>query len=273
MKINIGIVMIATNKYLDLWKTSVASLMENNKEYSEKVTIHLFTDQPDDAENFWKSHSLKGSLKIHKIPPYVWPEATLLRYQIIDKGSEELAEDLLMYLDSDMLVSNNFLKTLHTISWENGIAVVAHPGFYRPIRKFAIRERITNPFLLIQDLKHLIRFRNGFGSWETNPVSSAYVNRKMRKVYVHGAIWMGPNVTFKKLVHDLAFEVQKDLEKEYIAIWHDESHLNSWITRNRFTLLPPSYSWYSEYRHLRHLKPLVESMNKAEISFERITNE
>jgi hypothetical protein len=266
-----GIVMIATNNYLNLWKKAISSLLENNSEFADELTTHLFTDDPAAAELFWKHQAYKSALKVYKIPSYVWPEATLLRYEIIDSQKDALEEDVLIYLDSDMLVSDKFIHSLAQLEWTEPLAVVVHPGFYRPSKGNRLRERLMNPYLLIQDLKFLLRFGQGFGSWETNPESRAFVNSRLRKVYVHGAIWMGSNSSFKELVLNLSREVREDYDKGLIAKWHDESHLNAWITKRAVTILPPTYSWYSEYQHLKHFSPLVESMNKSQISFERVT--
>ena len=261
--------MIATNKYLVLWKKSAESIARAEVNSDRKVRIHLFTDQPEQARIWWLEQNTEIELKTYRIPNYVWPDATLLRYEIISKCAEFLTEDVLIYLDSDMLVDREFLSTLFPMQWRNGIALVKHPGFYHPRGAVGLIERLKNPYLYFQDLKFFKYLKNGMGAWETNPMSSAYVDRRNRSCYVHGAIWMGMNQEFKIMISLLEETSRGDRLKGIVPIWHDESHLNWYSATHSVTLLDPRYSWYSEYKFLRHLSPFVESMNKDKMHFVR----
>ena len=261
--------MIATNKYLELWKKSAESFLQVEVNFDRKIRIHLFTDQPEQAHIWWLEQDTEIELRTYKIPNYLWPDATLLRYEIISKHAEFLEEDVLIYLDSDMLVAKEFLSTLFPTKWRNGIALVKHPGFYRPKGAAGLIERMKNPFLCLQDLKYLKYFKNGMGAWETNPMSSAYVDRPNRTCYVHGAIWMGKNKEFKSMISLLEETSRIDRTKSIVPIWHDESHLNWFNSTHSVTVLDSRYSWYSDYKFLRHLDPFVESMNKDQMLFVR----
>jgi hypothetical protein len=261
--------MVATNKYLDLWKESVQSLLSAEAGIS-KIKIHLFTDQSSDAEVWWKSLGTSVELVTHSIPPYKWPEATLYRYRILEEHLDEIAEDVLIYLDSDMIVQRAFLSDLNPAEWLQGIALVSHPGFYRPNLRHGIKIRVSNPFILKQDFKYLLRFNQGMGSWETNKKSSAYVPRSNRHQYVHGAIWMGNNLELREMISLLSKRVNQDLRKNHIAVWHDESHLNWFFSNNKVSLLDCRFSWYPSYSHLRHISPYIFSMNKTAMKFARM---
>jgi len=266
---SVGIAMIATNNYIELWKKSAESLNNIQFHQVQNIQIHLFTDQPEDAEIWWLEQNSRIKLKTYKIPNYVWPDATLLRYEIISNHAASLTEEILVYLDSDMLVLKEFISTLTPYDWRSGIALVMHPGFYRTKGLAGLRERIQNPYLWIQDLKFIWRLKNGMGAWETNPISSAHVRRSKRICYVHGAIWLGLNIEFKSMIKLLEKNSKKDKLIGIIPVWHDESHLNWFNATHDVTVLDSRYSWYSEYKHLQHLEPYVESMNKEKMHFMR----
>ncbi|CAN2170463.1 Glycosyl transferase, family 6 [Candidatus Nanopelagicaceae bacterium] len=266
-----GVIMVATNNYLELWKLTVASLL-SKKVLSGDISIHLLTDQPEAAQLWWNMQSTHAELLIYEIPPYKWPEATLLRYEVMADVLDKIKNPILIYLDSDMIVQPEFLTSLEPMTWQNGVAVVCHPGFYRAKGFVGLRERIKNPFLLTQDVRFLFRVGVGMGTWETRRNSRAFVPRANRKTYVHGAIWMGENGAFKEMVCVLAENVQVDLQNGLIAIWHDESHLNWYCSNNIISILDSRFSWYPEYKHLRHFSPLIRSMNKPEMNFERVVD-
>lgn len=261
--------MVATNKYLDLWKKSAQSLLlaEDGKSIFK---IHLFTDQSREAEVWWNSLDTSVELVTYAIPPYKWPEATLYRYKILEERMNEMADEVLIYLDSDMIVQKPFLSDLNPAKWLQGIALVSHPGFYRPKLRKGIIIRKNNPFILKQDLKYLLRFSRGMGSWETKKKSASYVPRIKRHEYVHGAIWMGRNKALKEMISCLAKNVNQDLKNNVIAVWHDESHLNWFYSNHKVSLLDCRFSSYPSYRHLSHISPFIYSMDKDAMNFDRM---
>lgn len=261
--------MIATNKYLELWKKSAQSLLLAQNENSN-ITIHLFTDQPENARSWWKSLDTKNELRTYLIPPFKWPEATLLRYKIINDHIALIEEDLLIYMDSDMIVEKEFISSLRPSEWLQGIALVRHPGFYRPNFRNGLRTRRANPSILIQDLKFLLKLYRGMGSWEIRKTSTSFVPRLKRHEYVHGAIWMGKNEELRSMISLLSKHVDQDLQRGLVAVWHDESHLNWYFSNHNVSLLDCNYSWYAAYSHLKHISPYVYSMDKDEMNFQRL---
>jgi hypothetical protein len=267
--ISYGFLMVATNKYLDLWKISAQSLLLA-EEGKSKITIHLFTDQPREAEVWWKSLHTTVELVTYSIPPYKWPEATLYRYKILEEHMNAITDEVLIYLDSDMIVQKAFLSELNPAEWIQGIALVSHPGFYRPKLWNGIRIRSINPYILKQDLKYLLRISRGMGSWETKKKSASYVPRLKRHQYVHGAIWMGNNNALKEMISLLAENVTQDLKNNVMAIWHDESHLNWYFSNHKVSLLDCRFSWYPSYPHLSHISSNIYSMDKTSMNFDRM---
>ena len=99
---SLGVISVATNIYLEYWKAQAKSLAAN-LDNSLDVTLHIFTDRPEEAEEFGSSLDWVKVVG-HKIPAYRWPEATLYRYRIFNAARESLNQDVLMYLDADMLL-------------------------------------------------------------------------------------------------------------------------------------------------------------------------
>jgi len=258
---SIGILSIATNDYLKYWK-EMAKSIDISTQGKNKVTLHLFTDQPEIAESFAATLG-KCKVKIYKIPSLGWPDATLLRYRIFNQHIEKLTEDILMYLDADMLVSTDLPEEIESMCDLENISLVSHPGFWR--EKGLTRRTllyVQNPKLAISDLRLRISV-GGLGSWESNNASKAFVPRSKRKNYVCGGTWLGPNNLIKKLIAELFVQVEEDRRNNVIAVWHDESHLNAWASKNNYKKLSPRYCHDATYIQLRNVSPGITAVNKA----------
>lgn len=256
---SLGVVSIATGeKYRGYWFDLIQSFKASSANFG-RIQFYLLTDERDSAIKFASQIGMK--LEVFEIPSYGWPEATLLRYQEILKQKEFLKEDILMYLDADMLVLNDFESTLHPQSWKSGIALVAHPGYWRPSGTDLLRYFLKNPFNLLSDVIHFAR-TGGLGTWETRREFRAFVPRKERKTYVCGGTWLGRRDEFLKMVKSCSETVDDDLENGLVAKWHDESHLNKWLSQNRATILTPSYCFDPTYRNLIGLSELIRAVRK-----------
>lgn len=259
MKISIGIVSIATNKYIEYWKELVLSADELLFPGAD-VTFHVFTDNPMEAERL-QSQLIFKKIVAHKIAPYSWPEATLLRYKVIKEHVNVLKHDYLMHLDADMLVNGLVETKILTSSNPTNMTLVLHPGFWRPHGLNRVRFYFFNPSFMIRDMRMLMNI-GALGSWENDANSSAYVPRKRRENYFCGAVWFGERGTFINLAEELARNTEEDLKNGIIATWHDESHLNSWATKNIFDALSPTYCFYPYYANLDGLPNKIEAVDK-----------
>jgi hypothetical protein len=258
----VGIIMVATNDYLSRWFDTAISLEQSAFLGCKDIRIHLFTNRPQEAQ-IWASFNLKRiKLVVHQIDAWGWPEATLYRYRFIHDSSDALSEEILMYLDSDMQVMQDFANEVFTSDWDGGLALVQHPGYFRNSGVRGIYDYLTNPKMLLKDKLYSLRGNSGLGAWEENKESSSYVEPKNRKTYVHGAVWLGQRKQFIEMCKVLANNVSKDLEFGYIAKWHDESHLN-WYSANRpYTLLDVRFSWFKGFKNLRHVQPFICTVEK-----------
>ena len=223
------------------------------------ITFHVFTEHTISTSKLNLSN--RANLKIHKIPNYGWPEATILRYRVIGEFKTELSEDILMHLDADMLVRREVpFKNYLEIS-ASKLFFVAHPGYWRPVGFERASFYLINPKTFIKDLfKRLIL--GGIGSWETSRKSHAFVPRSLRKEYACGAVWFGSNKQIIEFAQSLSEQVDADYSQSVMAKWHDESHLNSWISRNSHILLNPELCYDPSYPNLAKIKNVIEAVQK-----------
>jgi len=131
-----------------------------------------------------------------------WPHDTLKRFEVYSKNYEQLAQmDYLFAIDADMLFVDNFGDEI----LKERVAT-QHPGF--------VGRR---------------------GTYETKPLSTACVGSNEGKYYFAGGFYGGSTQEFLKMAYKISENIKTDLAKNYIAIWHDESHLNRYFIDNKPT--------------------------------------
>lgn len=252
----LGLVTIATNKYVEYWKQLLISIFES-QETRSNLEVHLFTDQVSEIERWISESAIPVTVKICRIPDYRWPEATLKRFDIISQHKDLLTNDYLFYLDADMIVSKNLNLELQPYLVENQMNFVPHPGY-------VLGDGILKKLLVLGRPKKLAIFLRNFGSlgdWETNPKSSAYVQKKNRKIYLHGAFWGGSRDKFFEFIDFSKSAIQQDEANGVIARWHDESHLNKYFSEFSGNILPSKFSWYKPYKRWLPKDWTIESVN------------
>lgn len=258
---SISVLNIATGKYFEYWKKLAVSI-EQHLFLDSKVTIHIFTDAPNRVSEI---ATKRIEIVPHRIENLGWPDATLLRYEIFDKARGYLNDEFLMYLDADMLV----LKDLNFIDLfpnnDLGMLLVAHPGFWRPYGIELIQMYIRKPAQFIRDLRLFI-LQGSLGTWERRVNSKAFTPRSKRKLYVCGGTWLGQRDSFLEMISILASQVREDNVSGVTALWHDESHLNSWAANNPHRILPPNYCFDFSYEWLKGLSPIIEAVHKSNSS-------
>jgi hypothetical protein len=79
-------------------------------------------------------------------------------------------------------------------------------------------------------------------TYERNPDSLAYIPLGEGKYYYQGCFFGGTKNAFLEMSKQLQKNIDEDLSKDIIAVWHDESHLNRYFLDNPPKLLDPSYS-------------------------------
>ena len=198
----IGLVVIATNKYICFAKP----LFDSMQRY--------FLNEPDIHRKmflFTNQSAFDGPVVIYqKHEP--WPFMTLKRYEIFHKNRQVFEEmDYLFYSDVDMIFKSHVGRE---ILGER--VATKHPGYWRT-------PRCNFPY-------------------ETNQLSTAYISPNEGGHYYAGGFNGGKREIFLEMARVISENIDKDLYNKYIAIWHDESHLNRYLINHPPSLiLDPSY--------------------------------
>jgi histo-blood group ABO system transferase len=70
------------------------------------------------------------------------------------------------------------------------------------------------------------------------------VRRREGAHYFAGGFYGGKKDQFLRLIETTSANINKDLAHDFIALWHDESHLNRYFIDQRPTIaLDPSYCY------------------------------
>lgn len=241
------ILLVATNNYVDYAHGLISSIHKNLFTESQGQVL-IFTDQPD---LFINSGSSRVELQTIEIPSYGWPEATLLRYQFFENYWSSVKGQIVMYIDVDTFIASEVqIYDAFPSLTESSIAMVRHPGFMRVSLWEALVARGPN------------------GTWETNPQSTAFVNLFKRRTYVAGGVWLGNKDAIYKMIVNLRQNVEDDLSKDFIAKWHDESHLNYWAANNKVRYLSPAWAYAPGYKNMKSLEPIIELVHKPQHFFD-----
>lgn len=84
-------------------------------------------------------------------------------------------------------------------------------------------------------------------TYERNPGSLAYIPFKQGHYYVMGSFIGGTRDGFLRMCCILSKNIQDDLRRNIIALWHDESHLNHYILDKDPLVLPPNYMTFEGF--------------------------
>jgi GR25 family glycosyltransferase involved in LPS biosynthesis len=158
-----------------------------------------------------------------KVEQIGWPYETLYRYKyFLMFNQEDLAKSDIFYFVNG---NGQFLTTINcnVFPTENGYTFTIHNAFHN--KKY---KKLT---------------------YEKNPKSTAYIPEIKKKKYVYyaGGFFGATKDKFITLCDTLDKAIQKDEENNYIAEWHDESHLNKYVNttlnndNNLCKILLPEY--------------------------------
>ncbi len=223
MRNKVAILYICTGQYVVFWKDFYESFEKYFLKHS-LVEYYVFTDAQ-------KLYDEEENARIHRIyqKDLGWPDSTLFRFEMFRSIKEQLLNhDYLFFINSNIICLKEVTEEMFLPVMEN-ILVVRHPGWYGKA-----------PYEL---------------PYDRNKKSSAYMSRYSGKVYVCGGVNGGKTRDYFELIEVLAERIKSDYEKGVIAIWHDESHLNKYI---------------SEYKSYKVLSPAFCYPEGWEIPFEKI---
>jgi histo-blood group ABO system transferase len=196
---------IATNKYIQFVEPLLNSIEENFLNGHE-ISALVFTNH--EVENS------SDNVKISTIEHEPWPIPTLKRYHYFIKESEFISQfDYCYYLDVDMRIENKVGEEIF-----GDLVATQHPGFW-----------YKNPSEF---------------SYERRQQSTAFVPLNEGKMYYAGGFNGGKPEHFLKMSQSIVDNVERDFKNNFIALWHDESHMNRYLIDNPPTVeLTPSYCY------------------------------
>ena len=231
----VAIIFIGTKKYINF----LPKFYENVEKYflpNSQKTFLVFTDgkledPPENIIPYYQEH-------------LEWPYITLTRFEIINKARDAISEnDLLVFLDADTLVVDTVLE-------EDFISDKPFFGVWHPCHNMGMSPHNKIP-----------------GAFETNPNSLACVDVSIDNYpmyYYQGCLWGGKIPEVLDMIDILESNVKKDLDNGVIAIWHDESHLNKFLTQNPgiVNTLGPEYAYPEVFAGYCDFEPKIVHLAK-----------
>ena len=248
---------VATGRYLSFWRDMVKGV-DHFLFPEREIEVHVFTDQLGEAVAVQGEISARCSIVVHEVPGLGWPEATLLRYELINGVVSQTQAQVCLHLDADLIFVDAVGPELAPDEWKGGLALVAHPGYWRDGRPRSL-----------PDLRRRLSARRhspfgGLGTWESRRESCARVPSWQRRTYVCGGVWMGRTPEFGRMVSELARRTRNDMSRGVTAVWHDESHLNWYASQTQHTVLPPAYCAVPSYPWLADIHPRIIALAKGD---------
>lgn len=207
----VGILYICTGKYSLFWKNFFEQTEKLFLPKSEKHYF-LFTDNKELL-----------SLSHERVHPYEqelepWPFPTLKRFEYFLRAKNELLQcDYLYFMNANLLIQKKVREWEFLPRKNEKLVVALHPGFYNK--------------------------SNDEFPYDRNPECSACIPFGSGERYVMGALNGGRAKDFVLLMEALSASINADLQKNVIALWHDESALNRYIFdyTEKYRVLSPSY--------------------------------
>lgn len=208
----IGILYLATGPYISFWKKFYETYEKHFLNNSE-IIYYVFTD----ADKIYAEDN--KCVRKYNLASNPWPLVTLLRFHTFLSIEDDLKEcDYLMFFNANIACDREVKEEEILPQGNKKLFVTTHPAFKG---------------------KH-----NRYCPFERNKKSTAYVPYNIKTTYVIGAALGGQRESFLKMCREIKKNIDEDLKRNYIAIWHDESHLNRYIIgRNDVNILSVSYCY------------------------------
>jgi hypothetical protein len=145
-----------------------------------------------------------------------WPFNTLYRFRMFLRIKETLKTfDYIFFFNANMLCVRPINE--HDILGAD-LIVLNHPGFW-------------------DKGKQILPF-------ETNPNSTAFINpQEIINAYYQGALNGGKAKAYLQLIQECHDNIEQDLDKGIVAVWHDESHLNKYLIGKEKKVLSPAFGY------------------------------
>jgi hypothetical protein len=231
---NVVIAFLGTAKYLNF----LPHYYENIEQYflpNTKKTILVFTDGEiegvsDNIIPYYQEH----------LP---WPLITLKRFEIINKAKDIIKDhDLFVFIDADALP----------------VTTITEEEFF-----------VDKPLFGVQHPCHFLKMKPHDqypGAWDQNPKSLAYVNTEEEKpkIYFQGCLWGGKVPEVCDMIDELERRVNRDIENQVTALWHDESHINKYFLEriSDVHVFSSEYSYPEVFSEVCTFEPKIVHLRK-----------
>jgi len=220
----IGILYICTGEYWKFWDNFYKSCEENFL-IDEEKHYFIFTDNQNLLDN--------KDERIHPLfqEKMQWPYPTLYRYKTFITHRIEFDNmDYLLFCNANLFFTAKISLSKLLNKYE--MFATLHPGYFN---------------------KSIDEF-----PYETNTDSLAFILRDETSKYFCGGFNGGSKDSFLNMCEILDKNISIDLDNNVIALWHDESHFNSFVSKNKsqFNIIDSSFC-YPESRNLKIDKKIV----------------
>ena len=218
---SVGLVVAAIGTYIVFLKHLIGTADQWFMN-SQNVTYFVFTDNPVKVSKV----NSKRTIVVLEEKDRGWPHNSMLRFAMIQSYRDKFQDmDFLFCIDVDI----RFYDEVDAEALEYRVGTL-HPMHYE-------KRRITLPY-------------------DTNPLSTAYVNASEGSYYYSGAFFGG----CRDEIYHMSDVIQANILRDsscgnYTARWHDESHLNRYFIDH-----PPTKLLSPEYYCFRSLCDLMPSV-------------
>jgi hypothetical protein len=230
----VAIIFIGTGKYLNFLPSWYESCEEYLLPNVDKKYI-IFSDgdiseKPDNAIVIPQEH-------------LDWPYITLYRFKMLTKIFEELQDcDWLLFLDADTRV----------------IDTVTSEELFDDTKKYI---GVHHPCHYLQMPPH----NQKPGAFEIRGFSNAAItDDDDTSVYFQGCVWGGKIPEVLDMITELDRRIDEDHDKNVIAEWHDESHLNKFYAErsDEVNIIPPSFAYPEVFADQCTFEPKIVHLSK-----------
>lgn len=229
-----SICFIGTGKYLNFLPKYYENIHQYFLPKTEKKFL-VFTDGTGDFPEDIITYSYEH---------VEWPYITLKRFEIIQKAKREIEKtDWFIFIDADALV----------------VDVINEDEFFDDTKDYF---GVHHPCHFLKMPPH----NQKYGAFETNTNSTAAIDKENDdlSVYFQGCLWGGKVPQIMNLIDELSYRVNIDLEKNVIAQWHDESHLNKFLieNKNNTNILGPQFAYPEMFSQYCNFQPKIVHLSK-----------
>jgi hypothetical protein len=162
-----------------------------------------------------------------------WPYDTFYRFQMFNTIKSNLLNmDYVYFLNANMRVDKEVNEEIIPTEKNQYLVGVIHPGF-----------------------------KEYEGTFEIDFKSTAFVHESLRRYYYQGCLFGGRNTEFVRMCEVLQNNIDIDAKRNFIAIWHDESHMNYYFSTREILKLHSGYA-YPEDLLTSENERIITQLNK-----------